>query len=136
MIKSKAVPVVPGHGPLRRTLTALALLLALTPAHARLPLELADGEPLPSLAPMLDKTTPAVVNVATYTTVQVRNRLLEDPFFRRFFSVPDSRRYRRTQSAGSGVVVDADTVERFGGVALWAFGGMALAGTPQQKRLG
>jgi serine protease Do/serine protease DegQ len=34
--------------------------------------------------------------------------LLEDPFFRRFFNIPKSRqRYRRTQSAGSGVVVDA-----------------------------
>jgi serine protease Do/serine protease DegQ len=56
---------------------------------------------------MLDRTTPSVVNIATYTTVQVRNPLLEDPFFRRFFNVPDQRRYRRTQSAGSGVVVDA-----------------------------
>ncbi len=58
---------------------------------------------------MLDRATPAVVNIATYTTVQVRNPLLEDPFFRRFFNVPDQRRFRRTQSAGSGVVVDADS---------------------------
>ena len=36
----------------------------------------------------------------------------------------------------SVVLVDADTPERFGGLALWAFGGMALAGTPQQKRMG
>jgi Do/DeqQ family serine protease len=68
---------------------------------------LAGGERLPSLAPMLEQTTPAVVNIATYTTVAVRNPLLEDEFFRRFFNVPDQRRYRRTQSAGSGVVVDA-----------------------------
>jgi serine protease Do/serine protease DegQ len=56
---------------------------------------------------MLEGVTPAVVNIATYTTVQVRNPLLEDPFFRRFFNVPDRERLRRTQSAGSGVVVDA-----------------------------
>jgi serine protease Do/serine protease DegQ len=88
-------------------LAVLCLAVGL-PAQARLPLELGDGKALPSLAPMLEQTTPSVVNIATYTTVQVRNRLLEDPFFRRFFSVPDSRRrYRRTQSAGSGVVVDA-----------------------------
>jgi len=87
----------------------LILLMALWAgaAEAALPSRLADGEPLPSLAPMLDRTTPAVVNIATYTTVQVRNPLLEDPFFRRFFDVPQGRRYRRTQSAGSGVVVDA-----------------------------
>jgi Do/DeqQ family serine protease len=85
-------------------LTSLLLPLA---AAAALPSRLADGSELPSLAPMLERTTPAVVNIATYTTVQVRNPLLEDPFFRRFFNVPDQRRYRRTQSAGSGVVVDA-----------------------------
>ena len=75
--------------------------------QAGLPIAVASGERLPSLAPMLDRTTPAVVNIATYTTVPVRNPLLEDEFFRRFFNVPDQRRYRRTQSAGSGVVVDA-----------------------------
>jgi len=31
-------------------------------------------------------------------------------------------------------VVDRDTPERFGGLALWAFGGMALVGTPLQAR--
>ena len=73
-------------------------------AQAALPVALGNGERLPSLAPMLEQATPAVVNIATYATVAVRNPLLEDEFFRRFFNVP---RYRRTQSAGSGVVVDA-----------------------------
>ena len=84
----------------------VAGLIALN-AHAALPAALPESGPLPSLAPMLQQTTPAVVNIATFTTYQVRNPLLEDPFFRRFFNVPDQRRYRRTQSAGSGVVVDA-----------------------------
>ena len=84
------------------------LLLALASAAAgALPARLPDGQSLPSLAPMLESTTPAVVNIATFTTVQERNPLLEDPFFRRFFNVPEQRRFRRTQSAGSGVVVDA-----------------------------
>ncbi len=82
--------------------------LAASSAHAALPLQLADGARLPSLAPMLEQVTPAVVNIATYTTVPVRNPLLEDPFFRHFFNLPNQRRYRRTQSAGSGVLVDAD----------------------------
>lgn len=34
------------------------------------------------------------------------------------------------------IVVDPDTPERFGGLALWAFGGMALIGTPLQKKMG
>ena len=63
---------------------------------------------MPSLAPMLEQVTPAVVNIATYTTVQVRNPLMDDPFFRRFFNIPEEQqRYRRTQAAGSGVIVDA-----------------------------
>ena len=36
----------------------------------------------------------------------------------------------------SVVLLDADTPDRFGGLALWAFGGMALCGTPEQKRMG
>jgi len=86
----------------------IPLVAAIGVAHgAALPAEVPDEGPLPSLAPMLDRTTPAIVNIATLTTYQVRNPLLDDPFFRRFFDVPDSRRYRRAQSAGSGVVVDA-----------------------------
>ena len=77
-------------------------------AGAALPARMPNGEAVPSLAPMLEHITPAVVNIATYATVEVRNPLLEDPFFRRFFNVPDERRYKRTRAAGSGVVVDAD----------------------------
>jgi predicted oxidoreductase len=35
----------------------------------------------------------------------------------------------------SVVLVDRDTPERFGGLARWAFGGMALVGTPEQRRM-
>ena len=34
----------------------------------------------------------------------------------------------------SVLLLDRDTRERFGGLALWAFGGMALVGTPEQRR--
>jgi len=34
------------------------------------------------------------------------------------------------------LLLDADTPDRFGGLALWAFGGMALTGTAEQKRMG
>lgn len=34
----------------------------------------------------------------------------------------------------SVLLLDRDTKDRFGGLARWAFGGMALVGTPQQKR--
>ena len=93
---------------LRAMILAGAAWLAALPALGGLPAELPDGSRLPTLAPMLDRVNPAVVNIATYTRVPVRNPLLEDPFFRRFFNLPNRPRYRQTRSAGSGVVVDAE----------------------------
>lgn len=95
---------------LRPATTAACLLASLTAlsAFAASPAALADGQPLPSLAPMLERVNPAVVNIATHTTREVRNPLLDDPFFRRFFNVPNRQRTRRTRSAGSGVVIDAE----------------------------
>ncbi len=63
------------------------------------------GQPLPSLAPMLENVTPAVVSVQTRQRVPVRNPFLDDPFFRRMF--PHVPRERIEQSLGSGVIVDA-----------------------------
>ena len=74
-------------------------------ALGTLPTQLADGEPLPSLAPVLEAVTPAVVNIATETDITVTNPLLRDPFFRRFFDVP-AQRQRKARSAGSGVIID------------------------------
>jgi serine protease Do/serine protease DegQ len=90
-----------------RYLAALLLLLTL-PLHAALPAFDSQGENLPTLAPMLEKTVPGVVNVFTRTRVAVRQSpLLADPFFRRFFNIPDQPTERMEQSLGSGVVVDA-----------------------------
>ena len=83
----------------------LAALLPLT-VVAALPAAV-DGEELPSLAPVLERVTPSVVNVYTRTRVQVRSPLMEDPFFRRFFNLPNRSRERVSQSLGSGVIVDA-----------------------------
>jgi serine protease Do/serine protease DegQ len=81
------------------------------PAATALP-AMVDDTPLPSLAPMIKRISPAIVNVATRGTIKERspqNPLLDDPLFRRFFDVPpgsDSRE-RPFQSAGSGVIFDA-----------------------------
>jgi len=64
---------------------------------------------MPSLAPMLAQVTPAVVNISTEGHVELRtNPLFNDPFFRRFFNVPNMPQSRKTQSLGSGVIVDAN----------------------------
>ena len=75
-------------------------------AFAQLPAKV-GGTPVPSLAPMVKSTSPAVVNIAIRGTVEVQNPLLNDPFFRRFFDVPNQPRERQFRSAGSGVIVDA-----------------------------
>ncbi len=90
-------------------LSLAALVLGAWSAMAPAQIPAQPGEtPVPSLAPMLKRITPAVVNVATRgTMVQEQNPLLNDPFFRRFFDVPNAPREREVQAAGSGVIVDA-----------------------------
>ncbi|HCC80307.1 MULTISPECIES: DegQ family serine endoprotease [unclassified Methylophaga] len=80
-------------------------------AVAALPLPwLDDDNQMPTLAPMLDQSKPAVVNIATRSEVRIQdNPLLNDPFFRRFFNLPQQQqpRTRQAQSLGSGVIVNA-----------------------------
>jgi len=100
----------------RLTLAAASLAAAVLAApmgFAALPATPVTDSPVPSLAPMVKRTSPSVVNIATRGTIKEkpgqRNPLMDDPFFRRFFDTPpDSKpRERQFQSAGSGVIVDA-----------------------------
>ena len=113
-------------------LTAAALILAgagilqsggpTAPAHAGsattqagLPVEL-DGQPFPSLAPLVEATKPAVVSVAiARPTRSFRNPFRGDPLFERFFGPrqqpqpqQEQDRERDPQPTGSGVIVDAE----------------------------
>ena len=94
---------------LQTALIALAATFTLS-GHAALPQAVGET-PMPTLAPMVKRVTPAVVNIATRGTVRERqpqNPLLEDPFFRRFFDIPNmGPREREFQAAGSGVIFDA-----------------------------
>ena len=61
-----------------------------------------------SLAPLVRKTAPAVVNIAVLQPSPAeQNPLLQDPFFRRYFGVPDAA-LQPAIAAGSGVIVDGD----------------------------
>ena len=90
-------------------LCAILLLTLATPLAAALPASV-DGQQLPTLAPMLERATPAVVNIATRGKARRRIELplQNDPFFRRFFDLPDIERIQETSSLGSGVIVDAE----------------------------
>jgi S1-C subfamily serine protease len=59
-----------------------------------------------SLSPLVKKTAPAVVNIATLQQSPAeQNPLLQDPFFRRYFGIPDAA-LQPAIAAGSGVIVD------------------------------
>jgi len=75
-----------------------------SPARAQTQIDRAG---LPSLAPIVSRVTPAVVNISAITRSPIEdNPLFSDPFFRRFFNLPD-RPQRQEQAVGSGVIVDA-----------------------------
>jgi len=83
-------------------------------AFAALPIDwFGSDDKMPSLAPMLEQSKPAVVNIATHSYVHAQdNPLLNDPFFRHFFNIPQDQqrnrpRQKTKQSLGSGVIFDA-----------------------------
>src|SRR5574341_116839 len=83
----------------------LSLALLIPSVNAAQPAT--DARGLPTLAPIVNEVTPAVVNISVITRSPLEtNPLFADPFFRRFFNLPD-RPQRQEQAAGSGVIVDA-----------------------------
>ena len=99
------------HPRLPHWLTGLlaAAVISIAPGigHAATLPAAVDGQPMPSLAPMLTRVTPAVVNISTKTRVQVRDAYFDDPMVRQFFGLPATPRERVEQALGSGVIVDA-----------------------------
>ena len=93
--------------PFRPFALSFLALMMLAPAQAqerRLPAS--QNELRLSYAPIVQRVTPAVVNVYTAKVVQNRNPLLDDPIFRRFFGVPGQQPEQMQRSLGSGVMVD------------------------------
>src|SRR5438105_12871604 len=103
--------------PIWSALVMLGAVAVLAPAGllgpragwAAAPIPEASGGAVTTLAPMLARITPGVVNIAVRGRVKEQNPLLQDPFFRRFFNLPQNQKpeERETQATGSGVIVDA-----------------------------
>lgn len=105
---------------IRRALVAVSILLAaaLVWPVSRGPMpgeslvaSASSGTPVPldrlSVAPLVERVSPAVVNIAVaYPSPYAQNPLLRDPYYQRFLGVPDGALQPRL-SAGSGVIVDA-----------------------------
>ena len=90
-----------------RILSAGLLLVLSAATWAALPAMVNDEE-LPSLAPLVERVSPAVVNIRVSQTVSTGGHF-GDEAFRRFFGLPDMPGgEREVASAGSGVIVDAE----------------------------
>ncbi len=92
-----------------RTVAAAVLALAAVVYPAVAQDRRVPGSPLDvklSYAPIVQRVTPAVVNVYA-AKVMPRNPLLDDPIFRRFFGAPGQSPEQVQRSLGSGVIVDA-----------------------------
>jgi len=91
---------------------ALAIPVAITHSDAAQSSLLTMRDGIPSLAPLVERVAPAVVNVSVKTRVDMSNNpLLNDPLFR-FFGGPRNGRPRNDRpqvrsGGGSGVIVDA-----------------------------
>lgn len=85
---------------------ALVLILVPAPLPAAQPQSAISASTQRSLADVLEEVTPAVVNIAVQSRAPAEtNPLYNDPFFRRYFNLPEQQ---QRLSAGSGVIVDAD----------------------------
>jgi len=81
-----------------------AVLLAMAAIGAADLPDQVGGQPMPSLAPLVKRVAPAVVNIRVSQTITTRAPFGDDTF-RRFFGIPNER---EVASAGSGVIVDAE----------------------------
>ncbi len=76
------------------------------PATAKIPFFGAEsGQEMPSLAPMLEKVTPAVVNINVAGNREVRQRLPDA--YQQFFGQGELRQAQPFRGLGSGVIIDA-----------------------------
>ena len=88
-------------------MTAMLFLFS-SISHAALPF-LGQEDGVPTLAPMLEKTTPAVVSISVEGTQKIRQRV---PDLFRYFYGPNTPREQVQEKPftglGSGVIIDAD----------------------------
>lgn len=94
----------------RVLITLLGGFIIAAEAHAALPMAV-EGQPLPSLAPMVERVQESIVSVSAYVQSQSRRRndpFFNDPFFNRFFEQRRSARARTNKLESIGVIIDAD----------------------------
>ena len=89
-------------------LKLLVLIMTSGPGISQI-FEEQDGRGIPTIAPIIQGVTDAVVNISVVSEQPLQlNPLFNDPFFRDFFDLPQQLQPQPHISAGSGVIVDAE----------------------------
>lgn len=84
-----------------------AAFITTTSASAIAGIPFLSKDEVPSLAPMLDETTPAIVSIAVKGTQSSRQQVPE--MFKYFFGTPNEQAQERPfRGLGSGVIIDAE----------------------------
>jgi serine protease Do len=86
-------------------LALLYSVVLLSPSFAQMQ-QLATGK-VPTLAPLVRKISPSVVNISVHGRVKEDNPLYREPLFREYFDVPKQLE-REFKGVGSGVIVDSE----------------------------
>jgi serine protease Do len=80
--------------------------ITISSANAALPFFATEKEEVPSLAPMIERTSPAVVSISVEGTQVTRQQVPE--MFKRFFGAPDEQINEQPfRGMGSGVIINA-----------------------------
>jgi serine protease DegQ len=83
-----------------------AVFISATSASALAGIPFFSKDEMPSLAPMLDETTPAIVSIAVKGTQTSKQQIPE--MFKYFFGAPNEQQQERPfRGLGSGVIIDA-----------------------------
>jgi serine protease Do/serine protease DegQ len=95
---------------MKRVLLALFIGAVINSSvQAALPVAV-EGQPLPTLAPMLERVQQSIVTVSASAQSQTRSRndpFFNDPFFNRFFEKRRATPTRTSTVASTGVIIDA-----------------------------
>lgn len=90
---------------LTAAILATLVLAPVAPAEAKIPFFGSDSQEMPSLAPMLEQVTPAVVNISVAGSREVKARLPGG--LEQFFGRGELRQEQPFRGLGSGVIIDA-----------------------------
>ena len=92
---------------IRQIIVTAIVVGVFTNVNAALPVAV-DGQPLPTLAPVLERVQKSVVSITSDIQRKAKNNRFEnDSFFNHFFDRPQNFRTQRQRISAMGVVVDA-----------------------------